>query len=100
LSFDSSLLHVNSVTEGDIFDDYVTFFNSGTFTSNCGSGVGYPTTYTPLDYDFIKAELNEGRPITLNVPGHYITAVGWSEDLSGPYYSPQIIIYTTWTHCI
>ena len=29
LSFDSSFLQVNSVTEGDIFDGYSTFFNSG-----------------------------------------------------------------------
>ncbi|MCK5259183.1 MAG: hypothetical protein KAJ69_06640, partial [Thermoplasmatales archaeon] len=37
LSFDASLLQVNSVTEGDIFDGYVTFFNSGTIDNNAGS---------------------------------------------------------------
>jgi len=37
LSFDASLLQVNSVTEGDIFDGYTTFFNSGTINNSAGS---------------------------------------------------------------
>ena len=37
LSFNASLLQVNSVTEGDIFDGYATFFNSGTIDNNAGS---------------------------------------------------------------
>jgi hypothetical protein len=37
LSFNASLLQINSVTEGDIFDGYVTFFNNGTIDNNAGS---------------------------------------------------------------
>ena len=37
LSFDSSLLQVNSVTEGDIFAGYTTFFNPGIIDNNAGS---------------------------------------------------------------
>jgi len=37
LSFNASLLQVNSVTEGNIFDGYATFFNSGTIDNNAGS---------------------------------------------------------------
>jgi len=37
LLFDSSFLQVNSVTEGDIFDGYTTFFNSGTINNSIGS---------------------------------------------------------------
>jgi PKD repeat protein len=39
LSFDPSLLQVNSVTKGDIFNDYTTFFNSGTIDNNAGTVV-------------------------------------------------------------
>ena len=34
ISFDPSLLTANSVTEGDIFDGYTTYFNSGTIYFN------------------------------------------------------------------
>ena len=37
LSFDTSLLQVNSVTEGDIFAGYTTFFNPGTINNSAGS---------------------------------------------------------------
>jgi len=37
LSFDSSLLQFNSVAEGDIFDGYSTFFNSGFINNTTGS---------------------------------------------------------------
>ncbi|MFW6121473.1 MAG: PKD domain-containing protein [Petrotogales bacterium] len=37
LVFDSSLLKVNSVTEGDIFDGYTTFFNNGTIDNSAGN---------------------------------------------------------------
>jgi len=37
LSFDASLLQVNSVTEGDIFAGYTTFFNPGTINNSAGS---------------------------------------------------------------
>ena len=37
LSFDASLLQANSVSEGDIFDGYSTFFNSGTIDNNAGT---------------------------------------------------------------
>jgi PKD repeat protein len=36
LSFDSSLLKVNNVTEGNIFNSYTTFFNAGTINNNAG----------------------------------------------------------------
>ena len=39
LSFDASLLQVNSVTEGDIFDGYDTFFNAGTINNTAGTVV-------------------------------------------------------------
>lgn len=37
LSFDASLLRANSVTEGDIFSGYTTFFNSGTIDNTAGT---------------------------------------------------------------
>jgi chitodextrinase len=37
LSFNASLLQVNSVTEGDIFAGYTTFFNNGAIDNNAGS---------------------------------------------------------------
>ena len=37
LSFNASLLQVNSVTEGDIFEGYSTFFNSGTINNASGT---------------------------------------------------------------
>jgi PKD repeat protein len=37
LSFNASLLQVNSVTGGDIFDGYAPFFNFGTIDNNAGS---------------------------------------------------------------
>jgi len=37
LSFDSSLIQVNSVSEGDIFSGYETFFNSGTINNVAGT---------------------------------------------------------------
>lgn len=37
LSFNPSLLQANSVTEGDIFDGYTTFFNPGTIDNNAGT---------------------------------------------------------------
>ncbi len=39
LSFNASLLQVNSVTEGDIFDSYSTFFNAGTINNDSGTVV-------------------------------------------------------------
>ncbi len=36
LSFNASLLQVNSVTEGDIFSGYDTYFNSGTINNTAG----------------------------------------------------------------
>ena len=39
LSFNASLLKVNSVTEGDIFDGYDTFFNAGTINNVTGTVV-------------------------------------------------------------
>lgn len=36
LSFDSSILKANSVTEGDIFDGYFSIFNAGTIDNNEG----------------------------------------------------------------
>ena len=39
LSFNASLLQVNSVTEGDIFDGYDTFFNAGTINNTTGTVV-------------------------------------------------------------
>ena len=37
LSFNPSLLQVNSVTEGNIFSGYYTYFNSGTIDNNAGT---------------------------------------------------------------
>jgi len=37
LAFDASLLQANSVTEGDIFDGYTTFFNAGTINNLTGT---------------------------------------------------------------
>jgi len=37
LSFNPSLLQANSVTEGDIFDGYTTFFNPGTIDNSAGT---------------------------------------------------------------
>ncbi|EMR74674.1 PDK repeat-containing protein [Thermoplasmatales archaeon SCGC AB-540-F20] len=37
LSFNPSLLQVNSVTEGNIFSEYNTYFNSGTIDNNAGT---------------------------------------------------------------
>lgn len=37
LSFDPSYLEVNSVSEGDIFDGYTTFFNSGIIDNTAGT---------------------------------------------------------------
>ena len=37
LSFDSSLVEADSVSEGDIFDGYSTFFNSGTIDNDAGT---------------------------------------------------------------
>jgi len=37
LSFNPSLLQANSVTKGDIFDGYSTFFNPGTIDNNAGT---------------------------------------------------------------
>jgi len=39
LSFDPSLLQINSVTEGDIFSNYSTFFSSGTIDNTAGTVV-------------------------------------------------------------
>jgi len=39
LSFDPSLLQINSVTEGDIFNGYSTFFSSGTIDNTAGTVV-------------------------------------------------------------
>jgi len=36
VSFDETRLHANSVSEGDIFEGYSTFFNSGTIDNNNG----------------------------------------------------------------
>ena len=37
LSFDPMLLQVDSVVEGDIFDNYTTFFNAGTINNTAGT---------------------------------------------------------------
>jgi len=37
VSFNASLLQVNSVSEGDIFDGYTTFFNNGTTNNTAGT---------------------------------------------------------------
>ncbi len=37
LSYDASLLQANSVSEGDIFDGYTTFFNSGIINNTAGT---------------------------------------------------------------
>jgi hypothetical protein len=37
LSFNASLLQANSVSEGDIFDGYTTFFNDGTINNTAGT---------------------------------------------------------------
>ena len=37
LSFDSSIISANEVTEGDIFDGFSTFFNSGTINNTAGT---------------------------------------------------------------
>jgi hypothetical protein len=37
ISFNPSLLHVNTVTEGTIFNGYTTFFNEGTINNNAGT---------------------------------------------------------------
>ena len=39
LSFNASLIQVDSVTEGDIFDGYDTFFNAGTINNTTGTVV-------------------------------------------------------------
>jgi len=39
LSFNATVLQVNSVTEGDIFDGYDTFFNAGTINNTAGTVV-------------------------------------------------------------
>ena len=39
LSFDPSLLQINSVTEGDVFNGYSTFFSSGTIDNTAGTVV-------------------------------------------------------------
>jgi len=57
LSFDSSFLQVNSVTEGDIFDGYTTFFNSGTIDNNAGNVVDI--------YGLILGSGNVSNPGTL-----------------------------------
>ena len=57
LSFDSSLIQVNSVTEGDIFDGYTTFFNPGTIDNNAGSIVDI--------YGLILGSGNVSNPGTL-----------------------------------
>jgi len=49
-----------------------------------------------ITYDLIKSLLNNGRPIHIVIEGHSSVAIGWSEDLSGAFDSPQIIIYNTW----
>ena len=37
LTFDETLIHANSVTEGNIFDGYDTFFNNGTIDNESGN---------------------------------------------------------------
>ena len=55
-----------------------------------------PVNIVDITYDFLKQELNEGRPIAANIEGHYVTIIGWSEDYSNPSYdSPQLIINPT-----
>jgi len=57
LSFDSLLLQANSVTEGDIFGGYFTYFNSGTIDNNAGNIVGI--------YGVILGSGNVSNPGTL-----------------------------------
>jgi hypothetical protein len=37
VSFDHTLVHANSITEGNIFDGYTTFFNEGTIDNTAGT---------------------------------------------------------------
>ena len=57
LSFDPLLLQANSVTEGDIFDGYTTFFNPGTIDNNAGNIVDI--------YGLILGSGNVSNPGTL-----------------------------------
>ncbi len=57
LSFDPLLLQANSITEGDIFDGYTTFFNSGTINNNAGNIVDI--------YGLILGSGNVSNPGTL-----------------------------------
>ena len=57
LLYDSSLLQVNSVTEGDIFDGYTTFFNPGIIDNYAGSIVDI--------YGLILGSGNVSNPGTL-----------------------------------
>jgi len=68
LSFNPSLLQANSVTEGDIFDDYFTFSNLGTIDNNAGT----------IDdvYSFVG-------PGTVSDPGKFVTISFTAKDNSG-----------------
>ena len=68
--FDPSLIQANSVTEGDLFDPYTTFFNGGTINNVAGTitavyGFTWPATNTVSDQGvFITIEF-----ISLNTTG-------------------------------
>jgi hypothetical protein len=54
LSYDASLIHADSVTEGDLFDGFTTFFNPGTIDNVAGTitsvyGLTVPATNTVTD---------------------------------------------------
>ena len=57
LSFDSSLIEANSVTEGDIFNGYSTYFNSGVINNTAGTIINV--------YGLILGEGNVTDPGTL-----------------------------------
>ena len=57
LSFNASLLKANSVVEGDIFDGYTTYFNSGIINNTAGSIINV--------YGLIIGQGNVSNPGTL-----------------------------------
>ncbi|UCD13473.1 MAG: hypothetical protein JSW60_07940, partial [Thermoplasmatales archaeon] len=69
LSFNPSLLQANSVTEGDIFEGYTTFFNPGTIDNNAGTIVDV--------YGLIVGQGN------VSVNGSFVTISFTAKDSSG-----------------
>ena len=84
LSFDASLLQASSVTEGDIFDGYSTFFNAGIINNNMGTIVSIydliigadkvsdPGTFITISF---TAQSNSGTS-TLNIYDAGVTDEG------------------------